>query len=63
MNTIFLASSSSSKDDSKLGTFDMSAVPEVGEIVELQGADYVVVSRRWRPKKLLSSVTVTVEKV
>lgn len=48
--------------DGRLGVFDMGCVPDVGETVELQGADYVVVSRRWVPKKLLAHVTLVVRR-
>lgn len=53
---------SMSLTDGRLGVFDMGCVPDVGETVELQGADYVVVSRRWVPKKLLAHVTLVVRR-
>ncbi len=45
-------------NDDRLGVFDMTCVPDVGETVELQGAEYIVVSRRWVPKKILAHVTI-----
>lgn len=44
------------------GGFPMTAVPEVGETVILDGTDYRVESRRWKPTKLFSMVTITVIK-
>lgn len=38
--------------DGKLGSFDMSAVPDVGDSVTIKGADFLVESRRWKPGKL-----------
>lgn len=46
----------------KWGAYPMSAVPEVGETVQLDDAHWVVESRRWRPKRLSSAVTVTVQR-
>jgi hypothetical protein len=59
----FMESSSiANLTDGTLGTFDMGAVPDVGETVELQGDDYIVIARRWTPKKFLAHVSVTVRK-
>ena len=48
--------------DGKLGTFDMGDVPDVGETVTIKGADYRVESRRWKPGKLVTWVTINVRR-
>ncbi len=62
VQVLFIDSFPLDASDGKLGTFDMSAVPDVGESVTIKGADYVVMSRRWKPGKLLTSVTINVRR-
>ena len=46
-----------------LGSFEMSAVPDVGEVVVIRNVDYVVTGRRWMPSKVVSQVDITVSPV
>ena len=46
-----------------LGSFEMSAVPDVGEVVVIRNVDYVVTARRWLPSKVVSQVDITVSPV
>jgi hypothetical protein len=43
-----------------LGSFDLDAVPSIGDTVSLQGVDYVVDSRRWTRLGDRPSVEITV---
>lgn len=63
MDVTFVESTSqTSGSDGRWGAYPMTAVPEVGETVQLDGADWVVESRLWRPKRLSSAVNVTVQR-
>jgi hypothetical protein len=54
VQTSFVAEPADRSKGGKLGSFDMSAIPDVGDTVQLGGVDYAVVSRAWQPKKLLA---------
>ena len=49
--------------DRQLARHDMDSVPDVDELIEIKGIDYVVRSRRWKSGRLGPSVTVAVRAV
>lgn len=49
--------------DGKLGSFEMSTVPDVGEVVVIRDVEYVVTGRRWLPSRVVSQVDITVAPV
>jgi len=58
----FVQSPMPTVEDGKMGVFQMSAIPDIREVVELDGTDFTVVSRRWTPKSLKAQVIVTLRK-
>jgi hypothetical protein len=64
VQTSFVSEPTDQSKGGRLGSFDMSAVPDVGDTVELGGVVYTVVSRSWKPKKLLAPhVTITLRRL
>jgi hypothetical protein len=60
----FVRSSVDSKGEQVGDFYDMSSVPDVGELVEINGQGYTVLSRSWRMPQgrlRLRSAQVTVE--
>ena len=60
LQVIFVTDPLKTSRGDRLGSFTMSAVPDVGEAVRLKDVDYLVVSRSWEPTGGPTRVTVTV---